>query len=82
MLKIENQCVDCGLPCLGDSCKNRNTRVFYCDYCGDEGAGYRIDGEDFCGRCIQAYVDSVFHELTLSEQADILNINIQNTEDI
>ena len=51
MYKIENQCVSCGLPCLGSACCYQNVRVFYCDQCRDKGADYRIDGEDYCEDC-------------------------------
>lgn len=81
-LKIENHCVDCGLPCLGSSCSYRNVRVFYCDACGDEGAIYRIDGEDYCEECAKEYLKDTFDELTLTEQAEILDVYMQNTEDI
>ena len=40
--RIENHCVDCGLPCLGSSCPYRNVPVDYCDDCGDEGAKYHF----------------------------------------
>jgi hypothetical protein len=36
MIQYEDMCVCCDLPCLGDSCPNRNVRVCYCDECGDE----------------------------------------------
>lgn len=80
--KIENQCVDCGLPCLGESCSCRNVRVFYCDMCGSEDAVYRIYNNDYCEECAKKYLKDSFDELTLSEKAEILNIDILNTEDI
>ena len=31
-----NECVCCGLPCLGDSCPKRNVISFTCDDCKEE----------------------------------------------
>ena len=33
MIKIENDCVGCGLPCLGSACPYREVPYFYCDDC-------------------------------------------------
>lgn len=82
MLKIENQCVDCGLPCLGNSCVYRNVPVFYCDQCGDEGADYRIDREDYCEDCAKKYIQEVFDDLSFMEQAEALDIDIQYIDNI
>ena len=81
-LRIENHCVDCGLPCLGSSCPYRNVRVFYCDICGSEGAIFRIDGEDYCEECTKNYLKVAFNGLILTEQAEVLGIQMQNTEDV
>lgn len=55
MLKVENQCVDCGLPCLGSSCSYRNVEVYYCDRCGNECGDevYDVDGTDLCEYCLK-----------------------------
>ena len=57
MVKIENQCVDCGLPCLGDSCPNRNVEVCYCDKCHEElpydGIYETDDGDELCEDCLK-----------------------------
>ena len=55
MLKIENECVSCGLPCLGDSCPYRNVERRYCDYCKDEITHeyYDVDGEELCEDCLK-----------------------------
>ena len=53
MKKIENECCDCGLPCLGSSCPNRNVVRYYCDECGDENETlYHFDGEELCRYCL------------------------------
>jgi hypothetical protein len=59
MQKIENHCVDCGLPCLGSSCPKRNVTVFYCDKCGDETTLYHFDDEELCLDCIQERLEVV-----------------------
>lgn len=59
MIKKENECVDCGLPCLGSSCPNRNVIRIYCDKCGDEGKIYHYDGEHLCISCIEETLKEV-----------------------
>ena len=59
MKRLENECVDCGLPCLGNSCPNRNVLRFYCDECGDEAQLYDFDGEELCIGCIEKRLDKV-----------------------
>ncbi len=76
MKRTENHCVDCGLPCLGRSCPYSHITVCYCDICGDEGAEYTIDGEDYCEECAKEYLKDTFNDLTLSEQAEALNIDL------
>ncbi len=53
MTKVENHCVDCGLPCLYDNCPFRNVEVYYCDSCHKQidGAVYHVDGKDMCKDC-------------------------------
>ena len=56
MTKTENHCVDCGLPCLGSRCQNRNVKVCYCDKCNEEipyDAIYDVDGEELCEDCLK-----------------------------
>ena len=53
MTRIENQCVDCALPCLGSTCPNRNVRVLYCDNCEYEADKlYVLDGSEVCKECL------------------------------
>lgn len=59
MTKYENECVDCGLPCLGNSCPNRNVLRYYCDQCEDEAKLYHFDGEELCLNCIEEKLDVV-----------------------
>lgn len=53
MVRYENDCVSCGLPCLGDSCPNRHVKHLYCDRCDDECEKlYDYDGEQLCLDCL------------------------------
>ena len=52
MKKIENDCVECGLPCLGNGCPYRNVSHYYCDRCGCEDKLYYYDGEEICQECL------------------------------
>lgn len=55
MVKIENECVSCGLPCIGNACKYRNVPRRYCDKCGDEidSEWYDVDGDELCEYCLK-----------------------------
>ena len=56
MVKFENDCVSCGLPCLGSTCPNRNVPHFYCDDCKSEvyeGDLFEFGGEELCIDCIK-----------------------------
>lgn len=53
MVKFENDCVDCGQPCLGNDCPNRNVKHLYCDKCKFEcSVLYKYDGQEFCHDCL------------------------------
>lgn len=52
MTKIENDCVDCDLPCLGNSCPYTNVEHHYCDNCGDEDTLYNYEGKELCANCV------------------------------
>lgn len=64
MVRYENDCVDCGLPCLGESCPNRNVPHYYCDVCGDETQLYEYEGQQLCIVCIERMLPKVMN-LTL-----------------
>lgn len=74
MLKIENHCVSCGLPCIGDDCPNRNIRVRYCDECGEEGAEYVLNDTDLCRECMERYLKDRFNELTIAEKLRLFTV--------
>ena len=54
-VRYEDQCVDCGLPCMGESCPNRNVPVYTCDDCSEEFYPedlYEVDGDMLCEHCL------------------------------
>lgn len=59
MKKITNECVSCGLPCLGSRCPNRNVTRFYCDKCGEETTLYDYYGEELCESCLLEEFDVI-----------------------
>ena len=52
MKTLQDDCVQCGRPCLGDACPYRNVAHYYCDECGEEEPLYYYDGEELCANCI------------------------------
>lgn len=52
MKKIENECVNCGPPCIGDACRYRNVIRFYCDRCHEEEKLYHYEDEELCEDCL------------------------------
>lgn len=59
MIKIENECCDCGLPCIYESCPYWAVKRFYCDECGDEAELYWYDNEQLCIDCIEKRLERV-----------------------
>jgi hypothetical protein len=59
VIKTENECVSCGLPCLGSSCPYRNVTRYYCDECGEETELYYYDGMELCIDCIESLLEKV-----------------------
>ena len=56
-----DECVDCGLPCMGSGCPYRNMLVLTCDKCGHEvNELFDLDGEQLCDECL-------FDELPMCE---------------
>lgn len=78
MRRYENECVGCPaeMGCLGDSCPYWDVPRDYCDFCGEDGAVYKIDGEDYCEYCARAYLREVFDNLTTTEKAEALEVDI------
>lgn len=59
MKKTENECVQCGLPCMGNSCPHRNVTRLYCDKCGNEAKLYYFEGGEWCIDCIEKALEEV-----------------------
>lgn len=85
MIKYENHCCGCAVPaypCMGSLCPNVNVPVYYCDICdNDNYAEYSIEGEHYCENHAKEYLKENFEELTVLEQAEILNISLKSLED-
>ena len=59
MKETKNECVNCDLPCLGQTCPYRNVTRFYCDECGIEEQLYYYDGQELCIDCIKNQLEKV-----------------------
>lgn len=85
MIKYENHCCGCAVPaypCIGNSCPNINVPAYYCDICNnDTYAEYDIGSEHYCEEHAEEYLKEIFEELTVLEQAKILNVSIKNLEE-
>lgn len=60
MVVIKNECRDCGLPCLYESCPYWAVTKLYCDECNlDEIVLYWWDGQQLCLGCIESKLERV-----------------------
>lgn len=66
MITYRDECVDCGLPCIGNSCRYKNVPVYICDKCGDEADLYTYDDDDR-----ELCFDCLWDELTEDEREEI-----------
>lgn len=73
MIVFENQCIDCGLPCMGYRCIYKNVEMHYCDHCGKE-AKFKIDENELCYNCANQLLDGNWEDLSISEKAETLDI--------
>lgn len=65
-----NECVDCGLPCLGQACPNRNVIHKECDICGDEQEKvWKYENTVYCTDCLidVLVMDGVIQEAEYEE---------------
>jgi len=56
MVRLEDDCVGCQLPCLGSACPYKNVLHFYCDVCEnevEEGELWDVDGTHMCEDCLK-----------------------------
>lgn len=60
MVITENECVDCGLPCLYKSCPYYEVTRLYCDKCNDEQMDlYWFGNKQLCINCIEEQLERV-----------------------
>ena len=60
MVRVESDCVDCGLPCLYEACPHYQAFVYECDDCGEEVNDlYNFDGLELCIDCIEHRLERV-----------------------
>ena len=60
MIRTENECCDCGLPCTYESCPYWAVTRFYCDECGnEEDVLYWWDNQQLCLGCVEARLERV-----------------------
>ena len=59
MIKFENECVDCGLPCIYNSCPYYRVPRLYCDDCGFEAELFWFDDKQLCIDCIEGRLERV-----------------------
>lgn len=62
MIRTESGCVDCGLPCLHESCPHYEYVVYECDNCGDETNLYWFDNQQLCIDCIIKQLEEVCYD--------------------
>jgi hypothetical protein len=63
MIKIENHCVGCDIPC--NNCGLRHVPVCYCDKCGSEQDElYEYDDGQWCSDCIDDDIKQYYDEDT------------------
>lgn len=70
ILKV-NECVDCGLPCLGSACPHRNVIHKYCDICGDEfDRVWKYNDTIYCEECLiqSLEIDGIVEEAEYEDE--------------
>lgn len=52
MKYVENDCCDCGLPCIHYACPFYKVEHFECDFCHQEAKLYHYNGYEICEECL------------------------------
>lgn len=81
MVKYENECVNCGLPCVGSACSYYKVPHYYCDNCHDETNNlHNFDGRQLCDYCLERIVDDMWIDMSLEEKAQLLDEDFSDVE--
>ena len=78
MIRYEDDCVGCGLPCIGSSCPHSSkTPHYFCDDCGSEVSGDELyihptSDEQLCSTCMLAKLDKA-EDLPTDDGPDIFD---------
>lgn len=80
MLKYENGCVGCQLPCIYEACTYYRIPVNYCDKCGDY-ADVNIDENDFCMPHAEEMLDKLYEE-SKEDLKDLVELQIRDWNDL
>ena len=60
VISVENECVDCGLPCLYMACPYYRVIRLYCDRCKQEAVDlWHFDSKQLCVDCILEQLEKV-----------------------
>ena len=62
MIKVENECVNCGFPCLREACRYYAVVRMYCDRCKTEDELYYFEGDQLCADCILKSLERVEYD--------------------
>lgn len=81
MVKYENECVGCDLPCAYGACSYYHVPHYFCDRCGEETHKlYDFDGEQFCYWCVDETIEEFWDSFDLEEKAKMIDMNFREVE--
>ncbi len=70
MIVMENNCVDCAVPCVGGYCPLAECPVVCCDSCGESAElFYLVDGEQLCRSC---FIEKMLEEAETKTAEELL----------
>lgn len=73
MIKTLNECYGCQRPCCSH-CSQSSVEVRICDYCCDEEADYRVEGEDLCEGCLRERLREELQDMLKNLNNPYLNV--------
>lgn len=63
MIRVESECVGCGLPCLYGACPYYKVKRLYCDDCGEDMEHlYRFAGYELCVDCVLKQLERIDYD--------------------